>query len=224
MDEKTRKSFLFWSKTEEYNNKLKKTQNILRKIVDTGKVYVSFSGGKDSTVITHLALQLNPNIPVWHWDYGDKLIPRPIEKEVISNLYKLGAKNILIDKRRGDDARNNHNDGYKQFFGQITKNKQKYGWTHGIIGVRREESTRRKNKYTSYVTEDGVYPILDWSFQDVWAYIVSNGLPYPEVYDYYSKVLGWDRSRFVTFFDGEFEQLSYIDGVILPEYRDTFHF
>lgn len=94
-----------------------------------------------------------------------------------------------------------------------------YDLKGGIIGVRREESKTRKNKYSSHFLDGNYYPLLNWTWEDIWGYICTNNLPYTSTYDYYSETRGWDKSRFVTFFDEEFEQLSMDDGVIMPEYR-----
>lgn len=217
MNRRTRQGFIYHTQTDIYKKHLKEAIQVIKQI--PLNYYVSYSGGKDSTVLTHLCLQANHGRIVWHWDYGDYLIPRPIEEEVLDNLYLLGAKRIIYDKRIGDDARTNHGYGYKQFFSTIKKNMRIYGLQGGIVGVRREESTTRKNKYTSHFQENTYYPLLNWTWEDIWGYICSNHLPYAKVYDYYSEVKGWDKSRFVTFFDGEFEQLSYDDGIIMPEYR-----
>ena len=217
MNKYTKKGFLLHSRRKEYKLKVKKSLGIIETALDNYNCYVSFSGGKDSTVLTHLCLSLNKSVPVWHWDYGDDLMPRPIESEVISNLESLGAINVVVDKRHGDGE--DTSSGYEQFFGRINENKKCYGWNMGLIGVRREESNRRKHKYKNYFQDGDCYPLLDWSSDDVWAYIVSNDLPYPVVYDYYSEVLGWDKSRFVTFFDPEFDSLNIWDGLFFEFYR-----
>lgn len=219
MNKYTRKGFMLHSKIIEYKDKLNNSINIIEDAFDNYNCYVSFSGGKDSTVLTHLALSVDDNCNIWHWDYGDDLMPRSVENEVIENLYNLGAVNIFINKREGSGS--NTRSGYKQFFGCIDYNKQYYGWNMGLIGVRKEESINRKNKYVSYFQNGDCYPLLDWTYMDVWAYIVSNNLPYPSMYDVYSDVVGWDNSRFVTFFDPEFESLNCgLDGVLMSRYRN----
>lgn len=217
MNKYTKKGFLLHSRRNDFKIKVEKSLKIIKEAFDNHNCYVSFSGGKDSTVLTHLCLNLNKDVPVWHWDYGDDLMPRPIESEVLNNLESLGAVNIVVNKRQGDGA--DTSSGYKQFFGQISNNKKTYDWNMGLIGVRREESNRRKHKYKCYFQDGECYPLLDWSSDDVWAYIVSNDLPYSSVYDYYGEVMGWDKCRFVTFFDPEFDSLNIWDGLFVAEYR-----
>lgn len=218
MNKYKRKGFLLHSKNKEYELRLKHSLQIIHEAFNKNNCYVSFSGGKDSTVLTHLALRVCNDVCVWHWDYGDDLMPRQIEQEVITNLKELGAINIIVNKRKGSGA--DTSSGYKQFFKQIQLNKKSYGWDMGLIGIRRSESITRKNKYVNYFQDEDCYPLLDWTFEDVWAYIVSNNLPYPSVYDIYSSVVGYDNSRFVTFFDREFETLSGgLDSILMDEFR-----
>jgi len=41
--------------------------------------------------------------------------------------------------------------------------------------------------------------IADWTWLDVWVYIISNNLPYLLYYDDYGEIVGWDRVRLSTF-------------------------
>ena len=61
--------------------------------------------------------------------------------------------------------------------------------------------------------DDCCYPILNWTYVDVWAYIISNNLPYHSTYDLQGEYMGWDEVRFVTFNDPEFEQLDYHERI-----------
>ena len=212
--------FMLHTHRKTFKDKIKQTKEIITMALNEHNCYVSFSGGKDSTVMLHLALSIDSNVPVWHWDYGDYLIPRSIYNEILTNLEILGVNNLVVDKRKGDDARVNYSYGYEQFFKTIKGNKCLYGWDMGLVGVRKSESTTRKNKYTDFFMGGDCYPLLEWDYMDIWGYIVKYDLPYPNVYDLYAPFLGYDKARFVTFFDGEFSTLqSTVDGIILPEFR-----
>jgi 3'-phosphoadenosine 5'-phosphosulfate sulfotransferase (PAPS reductase)/FAD synthetase len=67
-----------------------------------------------------------------------------------------------------------------------------------------------------------LYPLRDWSAKDVWAYILSQGLPYLSTYDLYGPVVGWEKVRMVTFFDPEFDHLGNrnLDGVLMWKFKN----
>lgn len=222
MEQRWIETFQMWSKTEEYQGRIKEAQNVIKTALSRyNNPYLSYSGGKDSTVMLHLVLQQKADIPVWHWDYGEQLMPREIEKEVVINANEIGAKKIIVCKRKGENARDDYVSGYRQFFRTLKKLKEKYRWDLGFVGVRQEESYRRKRLYKSFFRDNICYPLLKLSWKDIWACIVSNKLPYASVYDTYSELVGWDKSRLVTFFDNEFESVVHLDSVLMPEFRNV---
>jgi 3'-phosphoadenosine 5'-phosphosulfate sulfotransferase (PAPS reductase)/FAD synthetase len=212
------KTFMLWSKNPEYLEKVTETRVAIYEITRKNKCYVAFSGGKDSTVLLHLTLQCQSDVPVFHWDYGI-FMPRVFETEIQENAVKLGAKNVMVEQRLS--TREDCKFGYQGFFGATHKFMVTKGLEAALIGLRREESNKRKAKIREG-RKGECYPLADWTYRDVWAYIVSNGLPYPKVYDIYGPLLGWDKARFVTFFDGEFEKFGspYLDGFFFPQYRN----
>ena len=224
MDEKTKRMFLLWSKRREYLDLVTETRVALFEQARKGKCVVAYSGGKDSLVLLHLALQVQQDIDVYHWDHGCQLMPRPIQAEIVENAKKLGVKNLIVNSSRAverSDMRENWRGWYAVFWGALAKVKKEHGWQTQFIGLRAEESCKRKAKIRK-PTKGEVYPLASWSYRDVWAYIVSNNLPYPVMYNVYGPLLGWDRARFVTFFDGEFEKFGspYLDGFFFPQYRN----
>jgi len=231
MDERTRKTFLMWSKTEEYKIRIDEVSaNIKRALSNFDRPFVSFSGGKDSTVMLHLVLQQSPEVLVFHWDYGRYFLPREVETKIIMNIQKIGATNIRVEsstlyEKYGRDAVNVLG---RVLLGQVMPKMKREGYDACFVGLRAEEGCKRKTKTKSlwvyrgeYVGPSEVFPVRNLKWLDVWAYIVSNGLPYPSMYDLYAPLLGWDKARFVTFFDMEFEKFGapYLDGFLQPQYR-----
>jgi len=57
-----------------------------------------------------------------------------------------------------------------------------------IKGIRAEESPKRRERYPA-VTKAGmagrmtVFPVLHWSSDELWAYLLDNGVPYSHLYD-----------------------------------------
>ncbi|RAP49677.1 MAG: hypothetical protein BZ138_07440 [Methanosphaera sp. rholeuAM270] len=214
MDRRTKEAFLMHTRRKEYKQRIHRAREIMHDCYEVFNPYVSYSGGKDSTVIVHMALQEDPDAEIWHWDYGDELMPREYEKEAIENLKQMGVKHITVDKRKG--SKHNTHSGYKQFFSQIEKNKEKYGWDVGIVGVRQAESISRKNRYTRDFLQECCYPIRELTVEDVWGYILEHDLPYHSTYELQGEYFGWEKVRFVTFDDPEFEQISgYQERILL---------
>ncbi len=224
MKEETRRGFLMWAKTQEYQNRIKESNQIIQRYISRGNCVVAFSGGKDSTVMLHVVLQLDPEIRVFHWNHGSYLIPLSIEQEIIANAKQLGAKNLTIKSSsllERPDARTNYKVWYLVFWNTLHRLRKDEGWDYQFVGLRKEEGCKRTAKIKS-CPKGEVYPLADWKWMDVWAYIISNNLPYPRIYDKYAELLGYDRARLVTFFDMEFEKFGspYLDGFLLPNERN----
>ncbi len=224
--------FLLWSKTDEFKEKVNEARRIIKNALDlygSDKCFISFSGGKDSTVLLNLVYSIDKNVLVVHWDYGKYFIPRKIHEEIINILKWHDAKYIVATstayeryKRKARNVLGRH------YIGKFLKYMYEQGYRLVFIGLRKEESIRRKIRLKDYFEKDksgliNCYPIMNWSYKDVWAYIYSRKIPYLSVYDRYNKVLGHNRSRFVTLFDKEFEDRGgyYIDKYLFFEY---YHF
>ena len=197
------------------------------------RIYAAVSGGKDSMVMLDLALKIWSKYPerpffIWHWDYGETLVPRIFAREIISNInllinrYSFPSKHFLIDKRlKQQSAREDSSFGYRLFFHTIKKITIKHNFTHALIGLRKTESCNRKfflkekiihsRKLTKEKNVLDCYPIADFSAREIWTYIISNNIPYPSFYDQLSKFKPYEEIRFVTFFDSEFSNINQTD-------------
>jgi 3'-phosphoadenosine 5'-phosphosulfate sulfotransferase (PAPS reductase)/FAD synthetase len=225
MEEMTRKGFLMWAKTEEHRAKVQESLKVIKRYTEKGKCMVAFSGGKDSTVMLHLALQVEPKIDVFHWNHGSYLMPQSIEDEVIANARQLGANNLMVKSSsllEKPDVRSNYKVWYLVFWNTLHRTRKDESWDYQFVGLRKEEGCRRTAKIKARPKGE-VYPIADWAWSDVWAYIVSQNLGYPKIYDKYAALIGYDKARLVTFFDTEFEKFGspYLDGFLLPQHRSN---
>ena len=180
--------------------KVKQAISILKyaKKVFNKNIVVAFSGGKDSLVALHLALQvLGPEVPVL---FNDTTIEFPETTQYIRSLAKEWGLNLVITKPR------------KPFFLAV---KEK-GWaTHEnrwccrpykeepafkfisennvaaeVTGVKRTESIYRRSltpirepKRKENPPIIRINPIYDWNDWEVWRYIRINNLPYNPLYD-----------------------------------------
>jgi 3'-phosphoadenosine 5'-phosphosulfate sulfotransferase (PAPS reductase)/FAD synthetase len=224
MDERTRRMFLLWSHRPEFKGKVEAAAVQIKSFIEKDKCVVAYSGGKDSIVLLHLALQVDPSIDVFHWDHGSHLMPREVQAEILANAQQLGAKNLYVETSEAverADMRENWRGWYAVFWGSLDRVKREHGWQTQFVGLRSEEGCKRSAKIRK-PTKGEVYPLADWSYLDIWSYIISNNLPYPKLYDVYGPLLGYDKARFVTFFDMEFEKFGsvYLDSFFFPQYRN----
>ena len=227
MTGKWRKTFSLYGGLSIFKNKVEQAEIMINDVLrNYNKPYIAFSGGKDSTCMLHLILEQNPDIMVLYWDYGKYYIPRKINCEIKENAKKLGAKNLRVEtsikyeklKRQAKNIL-----GEDLIKGLLPRLKDER-YDASFIGLRKEESLKRKiriqaGRSLSEIKE--IFPIADWTWMDVWAYIISNHLPYLSHYDLYGPIIGWNKVRMTTFFDPEFDKYgcSNIDGVLMWKYR-----
>lgn len=227
MDSKWRETFLLHSQTESFKNRLNEALTIIEQAINRyKKPYIAYSGGKDSTCVMHMVLQRNPDVMVLHWDYGRYYIPRPLHEEIIAIAKSMNAT------LRVETAQEYETLGRKainvlgtKMIGELIPRLMDEGYDAVFVGLRCGESVKRKLRINSGRTLTAmpeIFPVQNWSWLDVWAYIVSRGIPYLSHYDRYGEVIGWDRVRFTTLFDPEFDKFgcSNIDGVLSWKFRN----
>ena len=177
-------------------------------IIDAGlakgrRPYVAFSGGKDSLVVAHLVSRVDADITLVYADdelihdehavlidrykarMGDRL--RIVRGQSIHKWFRTWTDapfwrqpNLSIETLDRSPRQKPLSAG--EFAGRL-------GYDTAILGLRREESLRRaaildgndgisKLNRVTYVN-----PIIDWTTDDVWGYIIEHGLDYCSVYD-----------------------------------------
>lgn len=217
----------YWASTDEYLERLAEARSIISDAIKKySRPYVAYSGGKDSTCVLALVLEQIPNVEVIHWDYGPYYIPRRLEDEFIRNAQGIGAKHVrvLTSDLYVKLGRNARGVLGREFLGKWQYRLMEEGFDLAFVGLRAEESLKRRRRIKAG-DEAGVipecWPIKSWKWQDVWAYIWSNNLPYASIYDQYAALVGWDSARLTTFFDSEFDHLgaSDVDGVVMWRFK-----
>lgn len=169
---------------------------------ETTNIFVSFSGGKDSTVTSHLVMSALGTESIIHI-YGDTTLEYPMTTEYISEFKKVYKKTPLLVAKNNDQEFNDlckvigppsrvmrwcctifKTGAITRKIEQVFRNKTKL---LSFQGIRRMESLSRSKyerdtdspKITKQVVSS---PIIDWSDFDVWLYILSNHIPFNSAY------------------------------------------
>jgi len=226
--EKAKRLFILWAETERFEQKVAEAKQIIESaLARYNKPYVAFSGGKDSTVMLHLVLQYKPDVMVFLWDYGKYLLPRKIFKEILNIADTLKAHNLRIETTNAylllkDKAHNIKGSVLLEHIIPSLKNIEGYDCV--FVGLREEESLKRRRrmhaqKNITCIPE--VWPLATWRWLDIWAYIFKHNLPYISIYNLYGPLVGWDKARFVSFFDHDFDHLgaSNVDSFLMWKFK-----
>ena len=155
--------------------------------------YLAFSGGKDSMVIYHLAVEAGVKfeahmalttvdppelIRFVHKNYPDVEMTRPVE-----SMFDLIPRKVMPPTR------------VVRYCCAVLKEQQGNG-RFVVTGVRWQESARRKAyKMVSICKKQAlpkkfIHPIIDWTTREVWEFIKGRGLPYCSLYDEGFKRIG----------------------------------
>lgn len=219
------------------------TEEAINHIKDISKgfgfneMFVSFSGGKDSTVTSNLILRAFGTEKIVHI-YGDTTLEYPESEKYLSEFRKVYPQTpILIAKNKeqqfndlcevvGPPSRVMRWCCTVFKTGAITKKiEQVFGDRKQLLsfqGIRRAESVSRskydRDSRSSKISKQLVSsPIIDWLNFDVWLYILSNHLPFNNAYRQgFSRVGCWccpNNSGWSEF----------LSSIYMPEEYEKFH-
>lgn len=145
---------------------------------DIVKPYIGTSGGKDSVVIMWLTDQVftSPKLPVIHTP------KRETHPDTVNFLYDMSRDRTILFCTKEDHkdldydtqidgtriAEYNRTDGRSTHLVQdgkeVSRLEMDMWWPNGLFGL------------------NFVYPIFDWSDEDVWACILKNEIPFTQEY------------------------------------------
>ncbi len=179
---------------------------------DASEMYVSFSGGKDSTVVSSLVMRALSREDILHV-YGDTTLEFPETEQYVTRFKKANPKTpVLISKNKDKD--------FVELCAQLGPPSRVMRWCCTIfktgaiqrkitslfrgkkriltfLGIRRSESTSR-SKYDresdspKIAVQKTVSPIIDWMDFDIWLYILKTGVDFNLAYRLgYARVGCW---------------------------------
>ena len=189
---------LVWAKLDTHRRRVDAALSAVSDATKIGAVGVSFSGGKDSTVVLDLVRRVVPDAPAALFDSGDELpdtyeMARELRADVIRP--RLTMREMArysgwwgyadpVDRGCPFDAK-------RILIGEPSETfvvKQRLRVV--AYGLRAEESGGRamhaRSRGVLFEGRDRTWycqPIARWSLADVWAYIASRGLRYHSAYD-----------------------------------------
>lgn len=206
-DRLDREAYILYTKMPEYQRHLATARRIIkREMHDRAGVSVSF--GKDSGVLLHLCLEVNPRIPVLFCDRGVEGGGEvPETYDVIEqwkaryniNLHTVHPRMTLFEIYR--EYENPFSpDTSKGMLARIRevmtiepmeRLRKELGITTNFMGLRAEENPKSRGKmvkfygpaFTKVNGVRSVNPLAYWTGRDIWAYTFSTGIPYHPVYD-----------------------------------------
>lgn len=199
-----------------YPKHIQQSIDLIRKLNKPDQVYnLGFSGGKDSIVLLELAnlagvkfkatYSLTTIDPPGHTAWIRKHYPEVVIVKPETTYFKLIEEKGLPTRQR-------------RFCCEHLKERYGIG-KRNLIGVRKAESKKRSvyepEECDSRAFMKGakkVYPILEWTDKQIWAFIRLHKLPYPRFYDppYNFKRLGcigcpiatWNQVKEFKYFPG----------------------
>lgn len=219
MDEKLRRRFLLYARLPVFKRRVQRARERVAQWLDLVKnPYIAFSTGKDSTCILHLVREQRPDIPAVYFD-ADCSYPESRQTlESTPNTIAFPTEEPLLEtfRRFGNFESGPKDEAMRTTVWEpIKRLLKKYNFDGVCYGLRSEENPKTRGAHARYhgavfqYKRDGLWgcqPIHDWEYNDVWAYIVVNNLPYCGVYD---KL--WDSPE-------EDQRLSYWAGVTKRRY------
>lgn len=161
-----------------------------------GNLAVAFSGGKDSLVALHLALNINPEVPVI---FNNTTVNFPESIKYVKDLQQEWGFDLHVTRHKTPFLKAVKEKGWASHEDRWCCRPYKdrpalrfledNGIDAEITGTTRTESIYRRSlkpfrlPKKDHLQMIRVNPIYDWNYWEVWTYIRDNNLPYNPLYD-----------------------------------------
>lgn len=199
MPEDLREVFLIRSRHPQHRRRVELAkERVAEWLARSERPYVAFSTGKDSTCVLHLVREQCSDVPAVYFDADCAFPECHVTLKRVSNTIEFKADEPLLDTfaRFGSGfihggARIERLTMQSTVWGPKKRLVEQYGFDGVAYGLRAEENPSARGKHArvrgaNFRYKDGVYacqPIHDWSYWDVWAFIVSREIVYCAAYD-----------------------------------------
>jgi len=195
MDRLTRLGYQAHSRTDLFRRRVQQAQDLLRThLAETPDTVVAFSGGKDSTVLLHMARQIDPQLPGLYQDEEFTVLPEtrrfvaqtPLLHHVaVRQRYEI-APGVEFDHWPPPDP----DPPLQVMEPNGVPLGVRLGYRGLLLGLRATESqdrawhfVRHGPAYQRKSTQLVCNPLHDWTDTDIWAYLAAYAVPYNAVYD-----------------------------------------
>ena len=203
-----REQYRLMGNLSSFRGREQRALDLLKDVMSRDKPAVCCSFGKDSIVITHLCLRIDPNIPVLFSDRsteGGGELPETYELiDTWKRKYRINLHighpdrtlfdimDSFADPFGADESRVLYSIRKHITVKPLQELQEKLGVSVVIMGLRAEENPKTRGKLARY--RGALFrsphsdrwtcnPIINWSARDVWTYIVKYNLPYHPIYD-----------------------------------------
>jgi phosphoadenosine phosphosulfate reductase len=214
-----------------FTRRVERALDDVRRASELGTIGVSFSGGKDSTVLLDLVRRIVPDAPAAFFDSGCEY-PDTYDLVTHYGVTVIQPQMTLPEMCKyggywGHPTPVDSEAEFDFFAFLIDEPSYRFSMEYGItveaLGLRAGESAgrrvslHRRDRGTLYPLRNGQWrlcPLAFWQTADVWAYIASRKLRYNAVYD---KMAEWG-------FDREQQRVSTLLGVAALSYNPRLAF
>lgn len=202
MNQAQRSTYLIRSRQPDFQRLVAESRLAIDRAAFRGKTVVSMSWGKDSCAMGHLAISALGRCQMIHLasayeipggEHVEAYFRERADVSVLESSRTLPEtiewlKDVGLPHDRTRSKQGSVVQALKKDRGREWCTEQ--GFTVQLLGMRASESKARKSLFTSrgmsYDLKCGIHivcPLARWTSRDVWAYLVSNEVPWHPLYD-----------------------------------------